>query len=93
MLDNADNLPITQPFWPISGHGAVLVASQNRASGFQLANNGMEAKAFSPEEITTWFCQQLGRNTVLDEETRKVTESFGHHTLTIKQMASYIRES
>lgn len=30
---------------------------------------------------------------MLDEEAKKITESFGHHTLTIKQMASYIRES
>lgn len=30
---------------------------------------------------------------VLNKEARKITESFGYHTLTIKQMASYIRES
>ncbi|KAK1241228.1 hypothetical protein MKX08_001202 [Trichoderma sp. CBMAI-0020] len=65
----------------------------NPASEYQLANNGIEVKTFSPEESTAWFCQQLGRSTVLDEEARKITESFGHHTLTIKQMASYIRES
>ncbi|UKZ66307.1 uncharacterized protein TrAtP1_007482 [Trichoderma atroviride] len=93
VLDNADDLTIIPSFWPTSEHGAVLVTSQNPASEYQLANNGMEVKPFSPEESTAWFCQQLGRNTVLNEEAKNITESFGHHTLTIKQMASYIRES
>lgn len=70
----------------------MLVTSQNPESGYQ-ANMGMEAKPFSAEESSTYFREQLGGIRVQDDEARQITESFGHHTLTIKQMASYIRES
>ncbi|EGC47733.1 conserved hypothetical protein [Histoplasma capsulatum var. duboisii H88] len=93
VLDNADDLSIIEPFWPTSDHGAVLVTSQNPASGYQLANMGMETKPFSPQESSTYFCEQLGGIGVQENEARQITESFGHHTLTIKQMASCIRES
>ncbi|PGH01896.1 hypothetical protein GX51_04949 [Blastomyces parvus] len=93
VLDNADDLSIINTFWPSSDHGAVLVTSQNPASGYQLANMGMEAKPFSPEESATYFREQLGGVKIHEDEARQITESFGHHTLTIKQMASYIRES
>ncbi|KLJ06111.1 hypothetical protein EMPG_10448 [Blastomyces silverae] len=92
VLDNADDLKIIQSFWPTSDHGAVLVTSQNPASEYQ-AKMGMEAKPFSPEESATYFREQLGGVKVQKDEARQITESFGHHTLTIKQMASYIRES
>lgn len=53
----------------------------------------MEVKNFSPTESATFFRDQLGGNRVRDNEARQITKSFGYHTLTIKQMASYIRES
>ncbi|EGE82161.1 hypothetical protein BDDG_05104 [Blastomyces dermatitidis ATCC 18188] len=92
VLDNADDLLIINQFWPSSDRGAVLVTSQNPASGSQL-DMGMEVKPFSPEESSIYFREQLGGVRVQDDEAKQITESFGHHTLTIKQMASYIRES
>ncbi|KAK2592574.1 hypothetical protein QQS21_009719 [Conoideocrella luteorostrata] len=93
VFDNANDLCILPPFWPASERGAVLVTSQNPASAYQLANTGIEIKPFSPEESTVFFRGQLEPMTVGDDEARNMTESFGYHTLTIKQMASYIKES
>ncbi len=92
MFDNVDDLAVISPFWPTADRGAVIVTSQNPASGYELARKGAGILPFLPTEGNDFFQTLLPYNLSAEEDqaATNIVSALGCHPLAINQMASFI---
>lgn len=94
VFDNADNLEVLNDYWPITGHGSILVTSRDPLAkkSFYTVNQGIDVEPFKGEE-TVEIIKALTHNsaTANEEDLVALAERLAGLPLAIIQMAGLIR--
>ncbi|CAO1597919.1 hypothetical protein XANCAGTX0491_001708 [Xanthoria calcicola] len=95
VLDNADHIEVLDGFWPVANRGAVIVTSQNPASGGCRASRGIELGPLSKSDGLALTRYLLGAKGLEDPDCElvEISKSLGFLPLAIDQMVSFILET
>ncbi|KAI1119701.1 hypothetical protein F5Y10DRAFT_291536 [Nemania abortiva] len=98
VFDNADDLSVLKPFWPIGHRGCIIITSRDPAAA-RVANAGIDVPPFSSTEGETFFVSLLTRRSdsaaaeLHDAKLVKgIVKELGYLPLAITQVASFIVE-
>ncbi|KAB8269436.1 hypothetical protein BDV30DRAFT_242362 [Aspergillus minisclerotigenes] len=82
-------------YWPLAGHGSILVTSQNPSSEYSLAHRGAKVEPFSEQESLQLLDTSLGRylGRFDKEPATRLARALGCHPLALTQIASFILQS
>lgn len=95
IFDNADSLGLIRDYWPLTGHGSVLVTPRDPLAKTDLATQGTDLPPMSNSECAELLRRQVGESSGPDtnDAAMSLAIKIGSVPLAICQIATQIRRN